>query len=155
MDHASFHVLRTAVQENARPADEGHAQFLQRRLSEALDASQLFDQVELGRTQDPDQLVIGLCRCAEGILPWEAGIGVERVWSSIAVDVPWESHSLACTDSLMEFEGAVTIDSSGHFITVRLLAEPPAGQDTSASYGEHRDNAPLAAPIPLRAVERR
>jgi hypothetical protein len=155
MDHASFHVLRTAVQENARPADEGHAQFLQRRLSEALVASRLFDQVELGRTEDPDQLVIGLCRCAEGILPWEAGIGVERVWSSIAAEVPWESHTLACTDSLMEFEGAVTIDSSGHFITVRLLAEPPAVRQASARYGDDRNDAPLAAPVPLRAVERR
>jgi hypothetical protein len=150
MDHASYHVLRTAVQQNARPADDGHAQTLQRRLSEALVESQLFDEVELGRTQDPDQLVIGLCRCAERILPWEAGIGVERVWSSIASDVLWESHTLGCTDSLMEFEGAVTIDESGRFLTVRLLAEPAAGQPTSAP---DNDGEGVVSRGRLRAVE--
>ncbi len=92
MDHASFHTLRTAVQHNARPAGELPAASLQRDLTEALSASRLFDQVELGRTDDPDQLVIGLCRCADGVMPWEAGVGVERIWrhasAALSLGVP-------------------------------------------------------------------
>ena len=127
MDHASFHTLRTAVQHNAVPAGELSAAGLQRDLSQALSASHLFDQIELGRTDDPDQLVIGLCRCADGVLPWEAGVGVERIWNHASAALSWESHHLACTDSLMEFEAAATVDGSGHYLTVHLLAEPPDG----------------------------
>ena len=127
MDHASFHTLRTAVQHNALPAGELPAASLQRDLTEALSASRLFDQVELGRTDDPDQLVIGLCRCADGVMPWEAGVGVERIWRHASAALSWESHNLACTDRLMEFEAAATVDGSGHYLTVHLLAEPPEG----------------------------
>ena len=27
----------------------------------------------------------------------------------------------------MEFEGAVTVDASGHYVTVNIVAEPPVG----------------------------
>lgn len=127
MDQSAFHTLRTAMQGNALPAGELPAASLQRELAEALSGSRLFDLVELGRTDDPNQLVIGLCRCAEGVLPWEAGIGVERIWQDAAAGLTWESHSLGCTDRLMEFEAAATVDSSGHYLTVHLLAEPPSG----------------------------
>jgi hypothetical protein len=127
MDLANFHKVRLAVQDNAHPADESHAARVQLALHDALTASGLFDRVELGRTDDVDQLVIGLCRCAEKVLPWEAGLGVERLWQSVTQTLAWESHSLGCTESLMEFEGAVTVDGSGHYITVHLVAEPPLG----------------------------
>jgi hypothetical protein len=127
MDLVTFHKLRLAVQDNARPADDEHATRLQLELQDSLSASRLFDQVELGRTDDPDQMVIGLCRCAERIAPWEAGLGVERLWAGAAATTAWEAHTLGCTESLMEFEGAVTIDDSGHYITVHLVAEPPVG----------------------------
>ena len=127
MDHAGFHTLRTAVQHNAAPAGELPAAALQRTLAKALEGSRLFDQVELGRTDDPDQLIIGLCRCAEGVLPWEAGVGVEQIWHDASGALSWESHSLACTDRLMEFEAATTVDANGHYLTVHLLAEPPEG----------------------------
>jgi len=124
MDLANFHKVRLAVQDNAHPADDSHAARVQSALHDALTASGLFDQVELGRTDDVDQLVIGLCRCAEKVLPWEAGLGVERLWQSVAQTFAWESHSLGCTESLMEFEGAVTTDAQGRYVTVNLVAEP-------------------------------
>ena len=75
MDATSFHKLRLAVQENANPADSALATHLRHSLQAALTGSRLFDDVELGHTEDPDQLVIGVCRCADGVLPWEAGMG--------------------------------------------------------------------------------
>ena len=124
MDTTSFHKLRTAVQANANPADDLTATRLRDALHAALTASRLFGDVELGHTDDPDQLVIGVCRCADGVLPWEAGMGVERLWGVVAADSQWEAHTVGCTESLMEFEGAVTVDASGHYVTVHLVAEP-------------------------------
>jgi citrate lyase beta subunit len=99
---------------------------MQGTLEDLLRGSRLFSDVELGRTDDPDQLVIGVFRCADRILPWEAGMGVERLWRTAAAGVSCEAHHVGCTESLMEFEGAVTLDASGHYVTVHLGAEPSA-----------------------------
>ncbi|NYG08019.1 hypothetical protein BJ986_002506 [Phycicoccus badiiscoriae] len=124
MDFTSFHKLRTAVQENAHPADDRAAAKLRHSLETAVAASGLFSEVEFGHTDDAGQMVIGVCRCADGVLPWEAGMGVERLWLTATADLRWECHTVGCTDSLMELEGAVTIDESGHYITVHVVAEP-------------------------------
>ena len=124
MDTTSFHKLRTAVQENANPADGSRAARLRDALAAALSTSRLFDDVEFGHTDDPNQMVIGVCRCADKVLPVEAGTGVEKLWESVAADLRWEAHTVGTTESLMEFEGAVTVDDSGHYITVHVVAEP-------------------------------
>jgi hypothetical protein len=147
MDSVSFHKLRTAVQENANPAGDVAAVGLQRTLQEALSASHLFSEVELGRTDDLDQLIIGVCRCAEGILPWEAGMGVERLWRNASAHMDWEAHHVACTESLMEFEGAVTIDGSGHFLTVHLVAEPARPSEEPSSVASPATSAAPLSPV--------
>ena len=81
MDMASFPRLPLAVQESARPAAEADASAVQDALTHGLADCGLFDQVELGQTDNPDQLVIGVCRCAPSVLPWESGYGVERLWN--------------------------------------------------------------------------
>jgi len=121
---ASFHKLRTAVQENAHPTDAASIGAMRRTLEELLTGSGLFSEVELGLTDDPDRLVIGVCRCAEKILPWEAGMAMERLWRTASAGTHWEAHHVGCTESLMEFEGAVTLDDSGHYLTVHVVAEP-------------------------------
>ena len=123
MDIAAFHKLRTAVQQNAHPAGADDAGTLERALREALSSSRLFAEVELGHTDDPDQLLIGLCRCADDVLPWEAAVGVERLWRSANLDHRWEAHTVSSTEGYMEFEGAVTVDDMGHYVTVHLVAE--------------------------------
>ena len=146
MDSTSFHKLRLAVQENANPADSALATHLRNSLQDALIASRLFGEVELGHTDDPDQLVIGVCRCAEGVLPWEAGMGLERLWQTVATDVPWEAHTVSCTDSLMDFEAAVTVDDKGRYITVHVVAEPSeATKALQAAEAERAAEAALEA----------
>ena len=135
MDSASFHKLRTAAQENAHPAGDEPAVALLHALEQALGSSRLFSEVELGRTDDLDQLLIGVCRCAPGVLPWEAGVGVERLWRTVSSGALWESHHVGCTERLMEFEGAVTVGDGGHYLTVHVVAEPAvpvAGADDPA-----------------------
>ena len=67
MDMASFHKLRLAVQENANPADDQHVSALMGTLQKGLLGSRLFDEVELGRTDDADRMIIGVCRCADDV----------------------------------------------------------------------------------------
>ena len=110
---AGFHRLRLAVQQNAGEAGPLPTMALHRELEQALAGSGLFETVELGRTEDPNQMVIGLCRCDSEILPWEAGLGVERLWRAVTGDFDWEAHTVECTESMMEFEGAVTVDDRG------------------------------------------
>ena len=126
MDLAAFHKLRLAVQENARPADPRSALALQQTLQDSLLRSRLFAEVELGRTDDPRQLVIGVCRCRDQVLPWEAGMGIERLWTTAVAGASWEAHTVTCSENLMEFEGALTLAGSGQYLTVHLVAEPPA-----------------------------
>ncbi|GAA2168676.1 hypothetical protein [Pedococcus bigeumensis] len=147
MDVTSFHKLRLAVQENATPADSALATHLRHALQAALTESRLFGEVELGHTDDPDQLVIGVCRCADGVLPWEAGMGVERLWQTVVGDAAWEAHTVSCTDSLMDFEGAVTVDDKGRYITVHVVAEPSEATKAvqAAQAAEAEREAELAA----------
>ncbi|NNM46091.1 hypothetical protein [Knoellia koreensis] len=124
MDTTGFRKLRLAVQEAGRPAESWYARRVQRAMEGAFERAGLFSEFELGRTDDLDRMVIGVCRCADGVLPWEAGTGVEQIWRTAVLDAHWESHAVACTDSLMEFEGAVTFDETGHYVTVHVVAEP-------------------------------
>jgi hypothetical protein len=152
MDMTAFHKLRQAVQENAHRADDDHVQQLQDTLQNALVASRLFSEVEIDRIDDPDQMVIGVFRCAERILPWEAGVGVERLWGKAVVDARWEAHAVACTESLMEFEGALTVDDRGHYVTVHLVAEPavmPEPVVGDAETSEVVDGTAEAAPVQI------
>jgi hypothetical protein len=124
MDSASFHKLRQAVQENANPAEPHFTTALQETLHQGLAGSGLFAEVELGRTEDVDKMVIGICRCADDVAPWEAGVGVERLWGVAALDARWEVHHVTANDAYMEFEGALTVDDNGRYITFTLVAEP-------------------------------
>ncbi len=158
MRTTSFHKLRSAVQENANPADDIAATRLRKALHAGLTGSGLFGEVEFGHTEDPDQMVIGVCRCADGVLPWEAGVGVERLWLAVSADVRWEAHAVSCTDTLMEFEAAVTIDDSGHYVTVHVVAEPSqATTDALAAQAAQPDvvvdeGAPVGAGVqPVRS----
>jgi hypothetical protein len=139
MDKAGFHKLRLAAQENASPAGELQAMTLQREFEQALSGSGLFERVEMGRTDDPDQMVIGLCRCADQIMPWEAGMGLERLWRSITGSFVWEAHSVECTDSMMEFQGVVTIGDQRHYLTVHVVAEAAVVEDVATT--EHAGDA--------------
>jgi hypothetical protein len=159
MDITSFHKLRTAVQQNAHPADDLTATRLRTSLHTALTASRLFGEIEFGQTDDPDQMVIGVCRCSDDVLPWEAGMGVERLWLSVASDVKWEAHTVGCTDTLMEFEGAVTVDDSGHYVTVHVVAEPSAATmevivaraDAARAAAAEAAEAPEESAVPVGA----
>ena len=118
---------------------------MERVLFEALGSSRLFTEVELGHTDDPDQLVIGVCRCAHKVLPWEAAATVERLWRTVSAPTDWEAHAVLSTPSFMDFEGAVTIDGGGRYVTVHLVAEssPPMDDGVEPAEGVGAEVTPI------------
>jgi hypothetical protein len=122
MDVTSFHKLRTAVQENAAPAGSLEVLELETGLRAELEESGYFDQVEVGSTADPDQLVIALCRCAPEVPAWEASYRVEHVWDVLRAGSAWEAHAGIVTEELADFEGAMTSPDGRHFLTVHVVA---------------------------------
>jgi len=122
MDVTSFHRLRTAVQENAAPAGSLEVLELESGLRDELEESGYFDQVEVGSTADPDQLVIALCRCAPEVPAWEAAYRLEHVWDVLRSGSAWEAHAGIVTEELADFEGAMTSPDGGSFLTMHVVA---------------------------------
>ena len=122
MDVTSFHRLRTAVQDNAVPAGSLEVLELESGLRGELEESGYFDQVEVGSTSDPDQLVIALCRCAPEVPSWEAAYRLEHAWDVLRAGSAWEAHAGIVTDELADFEGAMTSPDGGSFLTLHVVA---------------------------------
>lgn len=122
MDPAAFHKLRAAMQENAHPASSLEVFACERTLGRELEACGLFDQIEVGSTADPDQLVIALCHCTPDVPLWEAGYRLERVWSVLRSQASWEIHTASITQEVVEFEGAMLVPGSVQFVTVHVVA---------------------------------
>lgn len=139
MDPSSFHRLRTAVQENAVPAGSLEVFELERRLQDELESSGFFDQIEVGSTADPDQLVIALCRCQADVPPWEAGYRLERVWAGLRSQASWEAHSATATEEVMEFEAAMTMPDGRQFLTMHVVALRHA--EVAAGMGDEHNGA--------------
>jgi hypothetical protein len=73
-------------------------------------------------------------------------MGVERLWRTASAGASWEAHHVGCTESLMEFEGAVTVDESGHYLTFHLVAEPSAPPEEAAHDAAELAEAVTASP---------
>jgi hypothetical protein len=122
MDSGAFHKLRRAVQDNCAPGSEADLASVLDHVEAILRTSRYFDEVEVGPTEDPDQMVVALCRCSDGVLPWEAANGLERLWRKEFGDAPWESHSVVSSETLLDFEGALTTADGAHYVTVHVVA---------------------------------
>lgn len=142
MDVASFHKLRAAVQDNAVPAGSLEVLELETSLREELRESGYFDQVEVGSTADPDQLVIALCRCAPEVPAWEAAYRLEHVWDVLRAGSTWEAHAGIVSEELADFEGAMTSPDGGTFLTLHVVAlrhaeaAVPSGGDQGAALAD-------------------
>ncbi len=62
MELTHFHRLRTALQVSARRGAAGELAEAQGRVRRSLVSSGWFDDVEVGATDDADNLVIAMCR---------------------------------------------------------------------------------------------
>jgi hypothetical protein len=123
MDLLQFHRMRTAVQDNAFPAKEGELAPVEQSLRDLLMASGVFEEVEVEHTDDPDQLVIALCKFLPYFTERDVARHLERIWADRVSYPFWEAHAIHVEDEHVEFEAASRHSSGGHYVTVHLVAQ--------------------------------
>lgn len=123
MELLHFHTLRKGVQTNAYPGTERELAPLRAGLQQALVESGLFDDVEVAATDDPNQLVIGLCHFPEGVTEQDIAAYIERVWNDRLRYPLWEAHAVILDEDHVEFEAATRQSTTGHYVTVHLIAQ--------------------------------
>ena len=115
--------MRTAVQDNAFPAKEGELAPVEQSLRDLLMASGVFEEVEVEHTDDPDQLVIALCKFLPYFTERDVARHLERIWADRVSYPFWEAHAVHVEDEHVEFEAASRHSSGGHYVTVHLVAQ--------------------------------
>ena len=123
MDLFQFHKLRTAVQDNAYPGSGTDLATMEGNLRDLLMASGIFEEVEVERTDDPDQLVIALCHFKPVYSEKDIARRLEDMWHDRVRYPYWEAHALVVDKEHVEFEAATRNSSTGPYVTVHLVAQ--------------------------------
>ena len=130
MDLLQFHRMRTAVQDNAFPGKETELTTVAGSLRDMLMRSGIFESVEVEHTDDPDQLVVGLCAYRAHLGEELVATGIERLWEERLRHPFWEAHAVYVDDGYVELEAATRLGPDGRYVTVHLVAQraPVPGQ---------------------------
>ena len=124
MDLMAFHKLRSGVQGNASPGSGKDLVTVEKSLREMLLSSGIFLDVEVEHTDDPDQLVVALCRFDPAYSEQDIAEVMQWMWKDRVSYPYWEAHSLRVDNAHVEFQAATRAGSDGHYVTVHLVAEP-------------------------------
>ncbi|MFT4008501.1 MAG: hypothetical protein QM655_00510 [Nocardioidaceae bacterium] len=95
-------------------------------LTDVLTDSGLFDQVEVGTTDNPDALVIALCRFHAHLDEGVVAERLEQLWNDRLRYPFWEAHTMLVHVDQVELEGATRYSSAGHYMTLHVVAQKRA-----------------------------
>jgi hypothetical protein len=123
MDLLQYHKLRTAVQGNAFPGGASDLETVEGSLRNLLMASGVFEEVEVEHTDDPDQLVIAMCKFLPYYTEADVARHLERIWGDRLSYPFWEAHAFQVEKEHVEFQAATRHSSGGHYVTVHLVAQ--------------------------------
>ncbi len=143
MELIDFHKLRTAVQGNAWRAGADDVLAVERKLWSGLVGTGIFADVEVDRTDDPDRLVIAMCRYPFQLSADVAAEALERLWLDRLRYDFWDAHTLIVARDQVELEAAARAGSDGHFVTLHVLAQQSPFPAQRTPYPSER---PTAAP---------
>lgn len=125
MNLAAFQSLRSGLQAHAVPATSQMRNVLELGLREELMASCLFDEVEVGSSDDEDRLVLALATYRADVGDAEATAAIERAWSALAFH-HWRSQAFLTDDGHVELQAATLDRPGGRYLTVHLVAQRAA-----------------------------
>ncbi len=123
MSLTRFHTLRTAVQSNAFPGSPAEVSAVEGNLQRSLAATGLFQDVEVGTTDDPDQLVIALCTFPPELSEDEVAERLEQLWQDRLRYPFWEAHATLVDRGRVELEAATRTSAGGHYVTLHVVAQ--------------------------------
>lgn len=111
------------IQVNASPGTGAELELAESNLREMLMESGVFEEVEVGHTDDPDRLVIGLCRFRPFYTERDVAERLEEIWSDRLRYPFWEAHAFRVEPGHVEFEAATRAGELGRYVTVHLVAQ--------------------------------
>lgn len=123
MDLLKFHRMRTAIQGNAFPGQRTDLETVEGSLRNVLMASGVFEEVEVEHTDDPDHLVIAMCKFLPYFKEADVARRLEEIWADRISYPFWEAHAFHVEKEHVEFEAATRHSSAGHYVTVHLVAQ--------------------------------
>ena len=119
----AFHKLRSGVQGNAFPGSRKDLVTVERTLRDMLMSSGIFLHVEVEHTDDPDRLVVALCRFDPAYTEQDIAEVMQWMWKDRVSYPYWEAHSLLVDNAHVEFQAATRTGHDGHYVTVHMVAE--------------------------------
>ena len=129
MELARFHMVRTAVQSNARPGGAADLTAAQDRVWRGLTATGWFDEVEVGATDEVDNLVVAMCTFPEQLLEDRVAQRLVLLWEDRLRYPFWAAHATLVHRGQVELEGASRTSTQGHYLTVHIVAQRGAPRD--------------------------
>jgi hypothetical protein len=123
MDLMTFHRKRSAIQVTADPGSPQDLEVIEDTFRDLLMESGLFEEVEVERTDNPDQLVIARCMFRPFYTERDVANRLEVIWSDRVRYPFWEAHALRTDEDQVELEAASRVGPEGHYVTVHIVAE--------------------------------
>ena len=123
MELAQFHRLRTALQVSARRGAPADLAEMQTRVRRSLVSAGWFEEVEVGATEDPDNLVIAMCRFPARLSEESVAERLGEVWEDLLRYRFWDAYTTLVWPGQVELEGATRASADGHYVTVHVLAQ--------------------------------
>ena len=123
MELTRFHKVRTAVQTNARPGGAADLVAAQARVRQGLADTGWFSDIEVGATDDPDNLVVGLCLFPQQLTEDRVAQRLSLLWEDRVRYPFWGVHATLVDRGQVELEGATRSSTQGHYVTVHVVAQ--------------------------------
>lgn len=123
MELTQYKKVRAAVQSNASPAALDDIKRVEHELRESLLATGVFDDVEVDHTDNPDGLVIAMCKFPGQMNRSQVAAKLELAWQDRLRFEFWEAHATLIDDDQIEFQGATRAGSNGTFVTLHVVAQ--------------------------------
>jgi hypothetical protein len=93
---------------------------------EVLMGSGAFEEVEVEHTDDPDRLVIALCRFRPEYAERDIADLVASAWNDRIRYTYWDASAVLVDDEHVEFQAASRNSQTGHYVTVHMVAQKAA-----------------------------
>lgn len=123
MDLKGYHRMRRGMQTNASPGSRKELVGIESNIREMLMTSGIFANVEVEHTDDPDRLVVALCRFSPDYSERDIAEVMEWMWRDRVSYPYWEAHSLIVDRDHVEFQAATRNGDGGRYVTVHLVAQ--------------------------------
>lgn len=125
MQLTRFHRVRQGLTDNAGPASDEALDLMAGVLDAHLRAHPLLTGVEVERTDDPDRLIVGMCRFFPGAGEQQVVDLLTAIWEDRVRYRFWAAHTFIVARGHVELEAATRVGPVGPYATVHLLAVCP------------------------------